>query len=477
MTRDYETRDYETVPCPEVLRPVSKKHNMVEEKKKRDGFGSKLGIIAASAGSAIGLGNIYRFPCEVGENGGAAFLLFYLIVVIFLGLPVMLSEMVIGRRSQSNSVGAFKKLAPKTKWHFVGYMGVLCGFLIFAFYSTVAGWTLEYIVKAVTNSFQGKDLATIEQEFTAFHDMGWRNVMWQAVFIFLTGFVVFRGVQNGIEKYSKILMPVLLVILIVLGIRSITLPGGKEGLAFLFKPDFSKITGKVLISALGQGFFSLSLGMGVLITYGSYVKKDDNLTTTAFSVVLADTAIALLAGLVIFPAAFSFGVKPEAGMGLVFNTLPMLFNQMAGGYWFCLIFFLLLAIAALTSTISLLEVLVAYLSEEMRLKRNLATVVACAGTMLLGVFASLSLMSDTPFAIGGTPVFDLMDYISSNILLPIGGVLIVIFVGWKLGKQKFFDEVSNEGTIKASLKKIIFFIIRYLAPVAIAIVFISGLIK
>lgn len=450
---------------------------MAEEKKKRDGFGSKLGIIAASAGSAIGLGNIYRFPCEVGENGGAAFLLFYLIVVIFLGLPVMLSEMVIGRRSQSNSVGAFKKLAPKTKWHFVGYMGVLCGFLIFAFYSTVAGWTLEYIVKAVTNSFQGKDLATIEQEFTAFHDMGWRNVMWQAVFIFLTGFVVFRGVQNGIEKYSKILMPVLLVILIILGIRSMTLPGGKEGLAFLFKPDFSKITGKVLISALGQGFFSLSLGMGVLITYGSYVKKDDNLTTTAFSVVLADTAIALLAGLVIFPAAFSFGVKPEAGMGLVFNTLPMLFNQMAGGYWFCLIFFLLLAIAALTSTISLLEVLVAYLSEEMRLKRNLATIVACAGTMLLGVFASLSLMSDTPFAIGGTPVFDLMDYISSNILLPIGGVLIVIFVGWKLGKQKFFDEVSNEGTIKASLKKIIFFIIRYLAPVAIAIVFISGLIK
>ena len=450
---------------------------MVEEKKKRDGFGSKLGVIAAAAGSAIGLGNIYRFPCEVGENGGAAFLLFYLIVVIFLGLPVMLSEMVIGRRSQSNSVGAFKKLAPKTKWHLVGYMGVLCGFLIFAFYSTVAGWTLEYIVKAVTNSFQGKDLTTIEQEFTAFHDMGWRNVLWQAVFIFLTGFVVFRGVQNGIEKYSKILMPVLLVILIILGIRSMTLPGGKEGLAFLFKPDFSKITGKVLISALGQGFFSLSLGMGVLITYGSYVKKDDNLTTTAFSVVLADTAIAILAGLVIFPAAFSFGVKPEAGMGLVFNTLPMLFNQMAGGYWFCLIFFVLLAIAALTSTISLLEVLVAYLSEEMHLKRNLATIVACAGTMLLGVIASLSLMSNTPFAIGGRPVFDLMDYISSNILLPVGGVLIVIFVGWKLGKQKFFEEVTNEGTIKASLKKIIFFIIRYLAPVAIAIVFISGLIK
>lgn len=450
---------------------------MVEEKKKRDGFGSKLGIIAAAAGSAIGLGNIYRFPCELGENGGAAFLLIYLLVVIFLGIPVMLSELVIGRRSQSNSVGAFKQLAPKTIWPIVGYIGVLCGFLIFAFYSTVSGWTLEYIVKSVTNSFQGKDLVTIEQEFTAFHDMGWRNVMWQGVFIFLTGFVVFKGVQNGIERYAKILMPLLLVILVVLAIRSMTLPGAKEGLAFLFHPDFSKITGKVLISALGQGFFSLSLGMGVLITYGSYVKKSDNLTSTAFSVVLADTAIAILAGLVIFPAAFSFGVKPEAGMGLVFNTLPMLFNQITGGYWFCLIFFVLLAIAALTSTISLLEVLVAYISEELHLKRQWATVAACAGTMLLGAFASLSLMSNTSFAIRGIPVFDLMDFVSSNILLPVGGVLIVIFVGWYLGKQKFFEEVTNNGAIKASLKKIIFFIIKYLAPVAIAIVFISGLIK
>ena len=472
MVRDYETRD-----CPVSQSPVSKNYNMAEEKKKRDGFGSKLGIIAAAAGSAIGLGNIYRFPCEVGNNGGAAFLLVYLLVVIFLGIPVMLSELVIGRRSQSNSVGAFKKLAPKTAWPIVGYMGVLCGFLIFAFYSTVSGWTLEYIIKSVTDSFHGKDLVTIEQEFTAFHDMGWRNVMWQGIFIFLTGFVVFKGVQNGIEKYAKILMPLLLVILIVLGVRSMTLPGAKEGLAFLFKPDFSKITGKVLISALGQGFFSLSLGMGVLITYGSYVKKSDNLTSTAFSVVLAETAIALLAGLVIFPAAFSFGVKPEVGMGLVFNTLPMLFNQMAGGYWFCLIFFVLLAIAALTSTISLLEVLVAYLSEELHLKRQWATVVACAGTMLLGAFASLSLMSGTPFTIGGRPVFDLMDFVSSNILLPVGGVLIVIFLGWYLGKQKFFEEVTNEGAIKASLKKIIFFIIKYLAPVAITIVFISGLIK
>ncbi len=450
---------------------------MAEEKKKRDGFGSKIGIIAAAAGSAIGLGNIYRFPCELGNNGGAAFLLVYLAVVIFLGIPVMLSELVIGRRSQSNAVGAFKKLAPKSAWPIVGYMGVLCGFIIFAFYSTVSGWTLEYIIKAVTNSFQGKDLAAMEQDFTDFHNMGWRNVMWQAIFIFLTGFVVFKGVQNGIERYAKILMPLLLVILIVLGIRSVTLPGAKEGLSFLFHPDFSKIDANVLISALGQGFFSLSLGMGALITYGSYIKKKDNLTSTAFSVVLADTLIALLAGLVIFPAAFSFGIRPTAGMGLVFNTIPMIFNQMTGGYVFCIIFFVLLAIAALTSTISLLEVVVAYLSEELHINRKWSTVWACLATLFIGSFASLSLMENTPFAIGGRTVFDLMDFVSSNILLPLGGVLIVIFVGWRLGKAKFFEEVTNEGTIKASLKKIIFFIIRYLAPIAITIVFISGLIK
>ena len=450
---------------------------MSEEKNKRDGFGSKIGIIAAAAGSAIGLGNIYRFPCELGNNGGAAFLLVYLIVVVFLGIPVMLSELVIGRRGQSNAVGAFKKLAPKSAWPIVGYMGVLCGFIIFAFYSTISGWTLEYIVKSVSNSFQGKDLAAMEQDFSNFHDMGWRNVMWQAIFIFLTGFVVFKGVQNGIERYAKILMPVLLVILVILGVRSATLPGAKDGLVFLFKPDFSKITGKVLISALGQGFFSLSLGMGALITYGSYIKKDDNLTSTAFSVVLSDTLIALLAGIVIFPAAFSFGINPQAGMGLVFNTIPMIFNQMMGGYWFCIIFFVLLAIAALTSTISLLEVVVAYLSEELHIKRQWATVLACVATMLIGSFASLSLKSNTSLAFGGRTVFDWMDFISSNILLPLGGVLIVLFVGWRLGKSHFFDEVTNSGKLKSPLKRIILFIIRYLAPLAIIVIFISGLIK
>lgn len=442
---------------------------------KRDSFGSKIGIIAAAAGSAVGLGNIYRFPCELGDNGGAAFLLVYLIIVLVLGVPVMLSELVIGRRSQSDAVGSFKKLAPKTLWPIVGFMGVFCGFIILAFYSTISGWTLEYICKSLTNGFQGKDLGILEQEFADFHNMGWKNVMWQGVFIFLTGFVVFKGIKKGIEKYSKILMPMLLLILIALAIRSVTLPGAKDGLTFLFHPDFSKINGKVLISALGQVFFSLSVGMGALITYGSYIQKNDNLTTTALSVTLSDTLVAILAGIVIFPAAFSFGIQPEAGMGLVFNTLPLIFNQMAGGYLFCLIFFVLLAVAALTSTISLLEVMVAYLVEEVHIQRKWATVFACVATMSLGVFASLSLMDNTPFSVGGKTFFDGLDFLSSNILLPIGGFLIVIFVAWYLGKKKFYDEITNEGKLKMRIKPVILFIIKFVAPLAIALIFVSGL--
>lgn len=444
---------------------------------QRDGFGSKLGIIAAAAGSAVGLGNIYRFPCELGENGGGAFLLVYLLIVLCLGVPVMLSEFVIGRKTQKNPIGAFQSLRPKSGWPILGYVGVLCAFIIMAFYSTVAGWTLEYIVKAVGNDFHGRDLEAIEADFAEFHNIGWKNIIWQGAFILLTALVVFRGVSKGIEKYTKILMPVLLLILIVLGIRSVTLPGAGEGLRFLFKPDFSKITGPVLISALGQAFFSLSMGMGVLITYGSYIKKDDNMTTSALSVTLADTLVAVLAGIVIFPAAFSFGVQPTAGMGLVFNTLPMIFNQMAGGYFFCIIFFVLLAVAALTSTISLLEVIVAYLVEELRMKRHWATVVASVGCMAVGIFASLSLKDNTPFTLNGTSFFDILDYLSAKFLLPLGALFIVIFVGWIMGKKTFESEITNEGHLKLPVKGVIFFIIKYVAPAAIALIFISGFFK
>lgn len=446
----------------------------MSDNKKREGFGSKFGIIAAAAGSAVGLGNIYRFPCELGNNGGGAFLLVYLLIVLCLGVPVMLSELVIGRRTQKTTVGAFRTLKPKSGWPLVGYLGVFCAFIIMAFYSTVSGWTLEYIVKAIGNDFQGKDLEAIQQEFTLFHESGWRNIIWQAVFVFLTGFVIFKGVANGIEKYSKVLMPLLLLILIVLAVKSLTLPDSSKGLVFLFKPDFSKITGKVLISALGQVFFSLSMGMGVLITYGSYTPKDNNLASTALSVTLSDTLVAVLAGVVIFPAAFSFGVQPNEGMGLVFSTLPMIFNQMAGGYFFCIIFFILLAVAALTSTISLLEVVVAYLVEELKLSRRWATVWAALGCMAVGAFASYSLQTGSPFHIGKLSFFDCLDFVSAKIMLPIGAFFIVIFLGWIMGKTTFFDEITNEGKLKLSVKGVIFFIIKYLAPLAIAVIFISG---
>jgi len=262
-----------------------------------------------------------------------------------------------------------------------------------------------------------------------------------------------------------------------LGIRSVTLPGAGEGLYFLFHPDFSKITGSVLISALGQAFFSLSMGMGVLITYGSYIKKDDNLSTTALSVTLSDTLVAVLAGVVIFPAAFSFGVEPTAGMGLVFSTLPMIFNQMAGGYFFCIIFFVLLAVAALTSTISLLEVIVAYFVEELHMKRRWATVVAALGCMAVGVFASLSLKNDSGLTIGGMSFFDSLDFLSAKILLPVGAFFIVLFVGWIMGKSKFFEEITNDGKLKLSVKSVIYFIIKFIAPLAIALIFISGFLK
>lgn len=399
----------------------------------------------------------------------------YLLIVLCLGVPVMLSEFVIGRSTQKNPIGAFKALRPRSAWPIFGYLGVFCAFIIMAFYSTVAGWTLEYIVKAVGNQFEGKDLKTIESEFDTFHQIGWKNILWQGVFIFLTGFVVYRGVAEGIEKYTKVLMPLLVVILIVLGVKSLTLPGSSEGFSFLFKPDFSKITGSVLVSALGQAFFSLSMGMGVLITYGSYIKKEDNMTTTALSVVLADTMVAVLAGVVIFPAAFSFGVQPTAGMGLVFSTLPMIFNQMTGGYVFCIIFFVLLAVAALTSTISLLEVIVAYFVEELRLSRRLATVLASVGCMAVGVFASLSLKSDTGLVIAGKSFFDSLDFVSAKILLPVGALFIVIFVGWAMGRKWFNAELTNEGKLKLSVHNVIFFIIKYLAPIAIAVIFISGL--
>ncbi len=431
---------------------------------KRDGFSSKFGVVAAAAGSAVGLGNIWRFPYVVGENGGGAFLLIYLVFIVSIGLPVMLSELLIGRRAQKNVFGAFRTLSPnKPLFMSVGIMGVGAAFMILAFYAVVAGWTLEYTYLAVGNRLFDMTAVELSQFYKDFSGSVRGPVIWLVVFMILTAIIVIGGIKNGIEKYTKVLMPLLFVIIVILCVKSISLDGAEAGLAFLFKPDFSKVTGSVVLEALGQAFFSLSIGMGVIATYGSYIQKKENLMYTAVSVSFADTLIAILAGVAIFPAVFAFGINPSSGPGLVFETLPNVFNQMHGGYIFSVAFFVLLVIAALTSSVSLLEVVVSYFSEELNMKRRNATIVAAVSITVLGV---LCVVSDR--------VFKLFDWTSSNILLPLGGILIAVFAGWILGKTNVKDELEAHGG-KMYFVNTLMVILKIVAPLAIGAVFLKGL--
>lgn len=436
----------------------------------RGSFSGKFAIIAATAGSAVGLGNIWRFPYLAGENGGAAFLIVYLLCVLLMGIPVMTSEFVIGRASQKNAYGAFKKLQPKNHhWQWVGLLGIAAAFMILAFYTTVAGWTLEYFFQSVTGQLFVADGGYAEK-FTVFSEQTSRPFLWFFIFMGITGLVIISGVENGIEKYSKVLMPLLFVLLIILVIRSVSLDGAEKGLAFLFKPDFSKIDGSVFLKALGQAFFSLSIGMGTLITYGSYIKKSDNLSSSACYVTLTDTLIAVLAGVAIFPAVFALGGSPTSGAGLVFTVLPGVFENMPLGLVFSSLFFLLLAIAALTSTISILEVVVVYLVEEKKMSRKKATVIAMIGATTLGMFAVLSFNKLGSFTVGGLIIFDLLDYLTSNVMLPLGGLCVVLFVGWVLKPSIRIRELTNNGKLRSRFYRFYMFSIRYIAPIAIAAV-------
>lgn len=449
------------------------------ENSNRGSFGSKFGVIAATAGSAVGLGNIWRFPYIAGENGGGAFLLIYLGFIILIGLPVMLSELAIGRHTQRNPFGAFRVLKPGQKWFWIGVMGIAAAFMINAFYSVVAGWTLEYLFKAISNQFAGESPENIIAQFNNFQNSNWRPLFWTVMFLILSGSVVWAGIEKGIEKYTKILMPLLVVLIIILDIRAITLPGAADGLRFLFEPDFSKIKPSTVLEALGQAFFSLSIGMGTLITYGSYIKKNDNLGMSTAAVAFTDTLIAVMAGVAIFPAVFAFGISPASGPDLVFLTLPNIFAQMKGGYVFALFFFTLLTVAALTSIISILEVVVAYFTEEFHISRGKATLLASLGIGVLGVLSSLSLHHLPDLSFAGRNLFGILEYVSSNVLLPLGGLLIVIFVAWLFGKQNIKNELTSDGLYKASYFNVFMFIVRYIAPLAIALVLMNsvGLIK
>lgn len=453
-------------------------------KKDRGNFGSKLGVILASAGSAVGLGNIWRFPYETGNHGGAAFILIYLGCILLLGLPIMIAEFLIGRHSQANTARAYQILAPGTQWRWVGRMGVLAGFLILGYYSVVAGWTLEYIFEAVSNSFAGKTPAEFISSFQSFSSNPWRPALWLTLFLLATHFIIVKGVEKGIEKSSKIMMPTLFIIILVLVGCSVTLPGASRDIEFLLKPDFSKVDGNVFLGAMGQAFFSLSLGMGCLCTYASYFSKDTNLTRTAFSVGIIDTFVAVLAGFIIFPAAFSVGIQPDAGPSLIFITLPNVFQQAFSGipvlaYIFSVMFYVLLALAALTSTISLHEVVTAYLHEEFNFTRGKAARLVTAGCILLGILCSLSLGVTKDFTIFGLGMFDLFDFVTAKLMLPLGGLLISIFTGWYLDKKLVWSEITNNGTLKVPIYKLIIFILKYVAPIAISVIFINelGLLK
>lgn len=449
-------------------------------KNDRAHFGSKLGVILASAGSAVGLGNIWRFPHEAGSNGGAAFILIYLACVLILGIPIMVSEFLIGRRSRSNTAGAYQKLAPGTAWRWVGRMGVLTGFLILSYYSVVAGWTLEFVFDALANNFAGKTSGDYIDSFNSFSTHPWRPLVWLVIFLLGTHWVIVRGVENGVEKSAKIMMPLLFILLIVLAVCSISLPGSSAGLEFLLKPQWDKVNAKVFLSAMGQAFFSLSLGMGCLCTYASYFKKDTNLTKTALSVSAIDTLVAILAGLIIFPAAFSIGIQPDAGPSLIFITLPNVFQQAFSGvpvlaYLFSVMFYVLLAVAALTSTISLHEVVTAYLHEEFKLSRKRAARIVTATCIFLGILCSLSLGVGKEYSIFNLGLFDLFDYVTAKIMLPLGGLFIALFIGWYLDKKIVWAEVSNNGTLKVSFYKALIFLLKFIAPVAITLIFINEL--
>lgn len=444
---------------------------------KRDGFGSRFGALVALAGAAIGLGNLWRFPYLVGNNGGGAFIIIYLAFVILLLLPVMYAEFVIGRRSQSNVFGAIKKLAPKSAFISIGILSIAVTLTILSFYSVVGGWTIEYIVQSFSSDLFKQDNGALGATFSNFISAPVRPAVMHLVFLGLTALIVAGGIKDGIEKYTKFLTPMLFVIIVILLVRSITLPGAEEGLRFLFYPDFSKLKASSFLDALGQGFFSLSLGMGCIITYASYVNKRENIRKMSLTTVVADTLFAVLAGIAIMPAVFAFGVSPTSGPSLVFIILPQIFAQLPFGQMFSLLFFIVLFVAAITSSISMLEIVVAYICEEFKLSRKAAVLYSSVFVAFTGILCSLSEGAFSSFRLFDKNLFDLFDYASNNIMLPLGGLLVVLFVGWKLKRKDVLDEMTSGGTIpmNRAIFGSVMIILKFIAPLAISIVMLNGI--
>lgn len=443
-------------------------------------FSSKIGLIAATVGSAVGLGNVWRFPAETQAHGGAAFLLVYVICVLLFGIPVMLGEFAIGRAGRSDAVGSYRKLSPGTPWWITGALGILCAYLILTFYMVVSGWTLEYLYQSLTGELyeqipgvaEGSQLQFADR-MQAYVEGIWPPLIWTWITVAICGLVLCMGVQKGIERVSNILMPVLFVILIILCITAMTLPKAMEGLAYFFNPDFSKITPRVWISALGQAFFSLSLGMGTLITYGSYFKKDTNLTRTAFTVSVLDMSVAILVGMIIFPGVMSFGMEGESfeGSALVFVTFPEIFNMMWCPQLWSSLFFILLSVAALTSSISIAEVSIAYFCSHFKMNRVAATAVVMVPLLVLSALSSLSngILSD--WTLFGYTIFGACDALTANIIMPLGAFLMSIYIGWFAPKGLMHDQLTNDGTLPNHFAKPVMFLLKWVTPLLIIIIF------
>lgn len=432
----------------------------------------------AMAGSAIGLGNIWRFPYMVGQYGGAVFIVVYLTACIFLSLPILLSESIIGRSTQSGTFGAMEKLAPGTAWKWLGLLTVFSPLIILSFYSVVGGWSIEYLWQSVTSGF-GDDVSTL---FGSFISAPWGALACHTIFLALTAIIVLAGVKSGIEKFNKVSLPVLFILIIVIMVYSLNLPGASSGVSYMLKPDFSKLTPSVVAAAMGQSFFSLSLGVGTILTYSSYMKKSDNILTTGLGSAGFDLLFALLAGFAIMPAVFAAGIEPGAGPGLIFETLPFIFAKMGAAApvvsrIVSILFFVTIVIAALTSSISMCEVGVAYLVEEKGMSRLKATLLIFAGTWTLGTLCSLSFGPLSEVHLFGDTIFDFCDKLTSNYLMTFGSLLFVLFVGWKMDRAAVCREFTNNGTLRANsfLFGLLYFLIRYIAPVVILIIFVTSL--
>lgn len=433
-------------------------------------FVTRLGGILAAVGSAVGLGNIWRFPYETGTNGGAAFLLIYLLCVLLLGTPLMLAELSLGRASHSNGVGAFRRLAPGSKWWITGIIGMVSVLLIVGFYSVVAGWTLHYTMVSVTGTLG-------EQDFSSFMQGPWMPFVWMTVFVLINTMIVLGGVQKGIERASNVLMPLLALLMVVLCINSLLLPNAGDGIRFLFHPDFSKITGQTVLSAMGQSFFSISMGVGTLLVYGSYLPNSTKMGKTSLTICLLDTLVAIVAGVIIFPACFAYGIQPDAGPGLAFITLPGVFMQMAGGYFWSIAFFLLLAVAALTSSISMMECPIAILKEQCHVSRRRAVIIVAIIAWVLGTACSFSFypqMADM-LSIAGISLFDCFDKLTANYLMPLGALLVSLFVGWRMDRKVLHNTLTNFGKDSGAYIPVFLFVVRYFAPLCILLIFLSGL--